>query len=234
MALQFMMSRVETVVARIASIDPLDDIAEDELAENETQLPLCEATTLNQSANIYQCTNHTLPEFKRLLGWTNQLFRIASRRGPKPKICDGDALFCLLMFYKSGANFVTLATLLKVKETAFKKAIDRTRPVLNATVRKMWMEQRKRPRIIDDAEGDLRYAALLLDSTSLQVYTDQKPDSRKPKRIMTGKITCMLSRKKLLYLLHLRTTRCSLVLLLSDPDMILHSFLPITMFIYPI
>jgi hypothetical protein len=96
------------------------------------------------------------------------IYAKARKRGPLPKYTLLDSIFLLLAFYKSGMDFPTLGALLAVKPATLQATISRVRPILLETLTEKWWNNRIRPTPLDDVP--FPHAALLIDSTSLQVY----------------------------------------------------------------
>lgn len=104
--------RVRTAITEVPLV--VEDESDEEL--NPGKYQLFADHTLNTNATCVQLTNQTVREFNSLYRYCTEAFARTVTRGPKPKIGDKDALFCLLVVYKSGCKLIDLAALLKVSE----------------------------------------------------------------------------------------------------------------------
>lgn len=176
--LQVIMHRIEVRESEVTDHQPLTQQEEDNLEEAASAAHIFDSLIdgLNRNANCITLVNFNVAEFNTLYGQSTQAFQKHRTRGPRPQICDKDALFSLLVFYRTANNYGILATLFKESESALKRAVDRSRPVLNDTLRNLWLYRRKRPRLCSHHHFLIGpYAAyvrlgLAVDSTTCPIY----------------------------------------------------------------
>jgi len=95
------------------------------------------------------------------------LFVATKKKGPPPKFNTLDSLVIILIFYKSDLGFETLGALLEVKKTTLEDTISRIRPLLYTVLQNKWLGNLPRPKSLT---GPLPHVALLLDSTTVEVF----------------------------------------------------------------
>ena len=129
--------------------------------------------SLNEAKTISTMTNFNRAEIIDMYQRLQPHVAALRRRGPKPKISWLDSLVLLLVKYKSNCDYGVLAAAAKRKEPTMHDAIARIRPMLNKILRMRWWENTRRPRPL----GDPQYIdiALLIDSTSIQVFRPHAP-----------------------------------------------------------
>jgi len=126
--------------------------------------------------DLYQCS---LPFWQESRG-----------RGPMPQTSWLDHIVIIIMMYKLGSTVNDLSVRLQIK--LLEDVITRARPVLNKTLTKRWWENRSRPKPLNNT--GFPHAALLIDSTSIQIY---KPlGSFNESKIMYDGKNCIYALKK--------------------------------------
>ena len=78
-----------------------------------------------------------------------------------------DALLAYLVLVKTGMDYETLATFLKMSTSSLIRALDRIAPVLQQTLKNRWWNDRKRP--VTLTTTSFPYIALCADSTSIEI-----------------------------------------------------------------
>ena len=122
---------------------------------------------LIENKTIATFTNFNKNELLDLYQRCIPFFAAARGRGPRPKTSNLDSLIVLLSCYKSGLDSARLAAAFNIKEPTLRDLINRVRPILNVTLRDTWWNRRMRP---SPAPGNYPHVALLIDSTSLEVF----------------------------------------------------------------
>ena len=97
------------------------------------------------------------------------------KEGPLPKITYPDAPIILLNFYKTSLEIDKLAIFLEKKPSTLQNAINRIRPVLLDCLKNDWCSNPPRPRPLNDTY--FPHIALLIDSTSIEVFRPKAPFS---------------------------------------------------------
>jgi len=95
------------------------------------------------------------------------------RRGPPPKSSWMDALLCYLIWARSASQFADLAAKVQMTESRVEDNIARVRPLLNATLQATWWKERVRPEPL--VGTDFPHVAVLIDSTTIQVFRPKAP-----------------------------------------------------------
>ena len=89
------------------------------------------------------------------------------KKGRKSNISDMDALLAYLVLVKTGMDYETLGSFLKISTSSLIRALDRIGPVLQETLKNRWWNDRKRP--VPLTTTNFPYIALCADSTSIEI-----------------------------------------------------------------
>jgi hypothetical protein len=114
-------------------------------------------------------TNFTGPEVISLCRQLEGTWNSKIHRGPKPSLSLGDHLVFYLAWLKAGNHIQYLSVMLKVKPATGQSAIERIREVIHDALKRKWSESRPRPKPLSGTI--LPHAALLIDSTTIQINT---------------------------------------------------------------
>lgn len=109
---------------------------------------------------------------------------MAGSRGPKPAISHLDSLILLLMMYKHGWEYVTLAFAVKRPKSTVKSAVERILPIVHQTLKKTWWLTRMRPEGMYDDEYP--HIVLCVDTISVEVFRP-RTDFNEAKSYFDGK-----------------------------------------------
>ena len=133
--------------------------------EAEVENPFFES--LREKDLLSNLTNFEGFEILQLFGIC-QPFMTSKKRGPKSTISAMDGLVALLIILKTGKNYETLAKeYLSVSPSVLWNAVDKTiEPLVNSLKSKWWKE---RPRPTPLRQREIEDAALLIDSTSIEI-----------------------------------------------------------------
>jgi len=128
-----------------------------------------------QSGHLQKMTNFTELEVISLF----HDFSIAAarfpRRGPVGKINGLDALTLLLLFYRTGNDFETIAGFLDVGKTALISSIQRTATVLNQVLKSRWERTPERPAPLLNCSPNYKMVGALVDVQASECF---KPRGR--------------------------------------------------------
>ena len=94
------------------------------------------------------------------------------RRGPAPSITSLESFIILLLLYKHGWDYFTLAYQVKQPKRTVVSAISRILPILHSTLRSRWWENRERPRIYHVVHPHI---VLCVDTISMEVQRPKAP-----------------------------------------------------------
>lgn len=115
-----------------------------------------------------KATNFTKVEIIAMYQDSQPFFAVARARGRAPQIGDIDSMILLFYWLKLHPDVSELSKTFGYGETAVRTAISRARQAVLAFLENKWWKHRPRPQPIQDSP--LSNLALLVDSTSIEVY----------------------------------------------------------------
>jgi len=93
---------------------------------------------------------------------------LQEEEGPLPKTTWLDHFLIIIMVYRLSCTLHDLSIRMKIKLPTLEEVINRARPVLNKTLKERWWKERPRPKPLE--ETIFPHTALIIDSTSLQIF----------------------------------------------------------------
>ena len=148
-------------------LDELNELEEEDLVPEPPTENNPLYSSLQEANNIKKMTNFEELELLELHYEMQPHWAAASGRGKKPSISKLDSLVLLLLFYKTGMDMDKLAAFISRKNTCVRNAIERTRGILLATLRKKFLTELPHPK--PPILPGFTNVGILLDSTSIEV-----------------------------------------------------------------
>ena len=164
------LTKIEEDITHLSSENVINEEDEKE-CEDEIKGIIWERLQRNNKWELY--TNFTENQILQLYRCMVPHIHSNRRRGPLPKISYIDGIIIILTFYKTGLEFDKLAEFIGIKPTMLKNTIERLRLILYETLHEIWLANPTRPNPINGT--NFPHIALLVDSTSIQVYRPKAP-----------------------------------------------------------
>jgi hypothetical protein len=169
----------------------VEAFAPDAMDEQQSDTPLLHGLC----DRIVDVTNLTEPSFYDIIAEVDNVASLVRRRGPKPCTSFKDGTLLYLMWLKTGSTFGALSAIAGVSATELGKRIDHMRGIINKVLATRHKKDLPRPTILEEQPGDLKYAALLVNSTSCPA---QRPSGsfQEAKHLWDGKKNMYADKKR--------------------------------------